>query len=78
MEKRGSGRWERPSIAMGASTGGMGTAWGDVDSDGRLDLFVATFQNEPKSLYRDDGGVYTDLTNELRNRIGNSAVCVFR
>jgi hypothetical protein len=35
--------------------GGMGTDWGDFDGDGRLDLVVATFQNEPKSLYRNEG-----------------------
>jgi hypothetical protein len=36
--------------------GGMGIDWGDYDNDGKLDLFVATFQNETKSLYRNEGG----------------------
>jgi hypothetical protein len=35
--------------------GGMGIDWGDYDNDGKLDLFVATFQNESKSLYHNDG-----------------------
>ena len=35
--------------------GGMGMDWGDYDNDSRLDLFVATFQNESKSLYHNDG-----------------------
>ena len=35
--------------------GGMGTDWGDYDNDGKLDLFVATFQQESKSLYHNDG-----------------------
>src|SRR5262249_13407905 len=37
--------------------GGMGVDWGDYDNDGRFDLFVATFQNETKALYRNQGGV---------------------
>ena len=35
--------------------GGMGIAWGDYDNDLKLDLVVATFQNEPKSLYHNEG-----------------------
>jgi hypothetical protein len=43
--------------------GGMGMDWGDYDNDGRMDLFVATFQGEAKSLYHNDGnGVFTDVT----------------
>lgn len=43
--------------------GGMGTDWGDYAGDGRLDLFVATFQGEAKSLYHNDGGgQFTDVT----------------
>jgi enediyne biosynthesis protein E4 len=41
--------------------GGMGVDWGDYDNDGKFDLFVATFQNEPKSLYHNDGeGAFSD------------------
>ncbi|MBB6048887.1 CRTAC1 family protein [Armatimonas rosea] len=36
--------------------GGMGTDWGDYDNDGLVDLFVATFQGETKSLYRNENG----------------------
>lgn len=35
--------------------GGMGIDWGDYSNEGRLGLFVATFQQETKSLYHDDG-----------------------
>jgi hypothetical protein len=42
--------------------GGMGIEWGDYDNDGRLDLLVTTFQNEPKSLYHNEGGgSFTDV-----------------
>jgi enediyne biosynthesis protein E4 len=42
--------------------GGMGTDWGDYDNDGKPDLFVATFQNEVKSLYRNEGeGRFMDV-----------------
>lgn len=47
----------------GSLHGGMGTDWGDFDNDGRLDLFVATFRNEAKNLYRNDGdGNFTDVS----------------
>jgi len=42
--------------------GGMGLDWGDYDNDGRFDLFVATFQNETKALYRNEGaGRFRDV-----------------
>jgi enediyne biosynthesis protein E4 len=43
--------------------GGMGTDWGDYDNDGKLDLVAATFQNEPKSLYHNEGNdFFTDVS----------------
>jgi enediyne biosynthesis protein E4 len=39
----------------GVRQGGMGVDWGDYDNDGRLDLFVTTFFEQPKSLYRNEG-----------------------
>lgn len=42
---------------------GMGTDWGDYDGDGRLDLFVAAFRGETKSLYHNDGrGAFSDAS----------------
>jgi hypothetical protein len=47
----------------GRVQGGMGVDWGDYDGDGDLDLFVATYQGEPKSLYRNDGtGLFQDAS----------------
>lgn len=43
----------------GGRQGGMGMDFGDYDADGRLDLFVGTFSDELKSLYRGlDSGIY--------------------
>jgi hypothetical protein len=40
--------------------GGMGIDWGDYDNDGKLDLLVATYQQEVKSLYHNGGALFTD------------------
>ena len=66
----GTPRWENIGSVAGVAYdsagnlhGGMGTDWGDIDSDGKLDLFVATFQNEMKSLYRNEGErMFTDVS----------------
>lgn len=43
-----------------------GTAWGDFDGDGDLDVYVgfATDQT-PNRLYRNDGGTFTNVADEL-------------
>src|SRR5439155_1708941 len=49
-------------IRDGNAYGGMGADWGDADNDGRPDRFVATFQNEPMSLFHNDGArALTDM-----------------
>jgi tetratricopeptide (TPR) repeat protein len=46
---------------VGVSKAGMGIAAGDVNRDGRLDLFVTTFANENKLLYLSQpDGSYVD------------------
>ena len=42
--------------AEGKPHGGMGIDWGDYDNDGKADLVIATFQQEAKSLYQNQGG----------------------
>jgi hypothetical protein len=39
----------------GREQAGMGVDWGDYNQDGKLDLIVTTFDNEPKSLYQNNG-----------------------
>jgi len=52
--------------ARGRVHAGMGIDWNDYDRDGRLDLFVTTFQHEDKSLYRNlGGGAFLDVTQPV-------------
>ncbi len=50
----------------GLTQAGMGADWGDFNLDGRVDLVVATYQTEPKPLYRSDGdGLYSEVGGPL-------------
>jgi hypothetical protein len=52
---------EKAGVALRAY--GMGTAVGDYDGDGDLDLFVTSFG--PETLFRNNGnGTFTDVTKE--------------
>ncbi|MDX1934319.1 MAG: CRTAC1 family protein [Capsulimonadales bacterium] len=51
--------------ASGTVHGGMGIDWGDFNNDGAVDLFVGTFQREEKCVYRNDGGVFTEVSGSL-------------
>ncbi len=41
---------------------GSGPAFADIDADGDLDLFVGAVEGDPIYLFRNDGGVFTDIT----------------
>lgn len=43
----------------------VGACWFDMDQDGDLDLFNANQQADRDALYRNDGGVFTDVALEL-------------
>ena len=58
--------------------GGMGIDWGDYDNDGKLDLFVATFATEPKSIYHNEGsGYFTDTAGPLGIGLKTKAYVTF-
>jgi enediyne biosynthesis protein E4 len=64
----GKGRFADQAVVLGAAfnphgkgEASMGLAWGDVDGDGRQDMAIGNFQNEPDSLYlnrADEGMVW--------------------
>ena len=61
----------------GNKHGGMGTDFGDFNNDGKLDLAVATFQNEVKNLYINEGMLFRDQSPELGLGEGANAQVAF-
>jgi len=46
----------------GSAEAGMGVQAADVDEDGDLDLFMTHIRNESNTWYRNDSGVFSDVT----------------
>jgi hypothetical protein len=44
---------------------GMGVDWADYDRDGRMDLVVTAFSDEPYSLYHNQGLFFDNVSEEL-------------
>jgi len=65
---RRDGTFEEVGIPSGVGVGPHGQNYGnmaadfaDFDHDGKLDLFVARFGNQPASLYQNRGGQFIDI-----------------
>jgi len=53
--------------ADGREQGSMGVDFGDIDHDGRLDIFVTNFTEEPDTLYWNQGALgFTDISWNAR------------
>ncbi len=50
----------------GESLGNMAADFGDFDRDGRLDIFVTRYGDQPASLYRNSGKDFTDVAVDAR------------
>ncbi|MGA7991100.1 MAG: CRTAC1 family protein [Thermoanaerobaculia bacterium] len=67
---RGDGTFADVTVEAGAgkrdfkeARAGMGVAIGDLDGDGRPEIFVTNFAGEPKTLYRNvEGALFDDAT----------------
>lgn len=55
----------------------FGGSWGDYDNDGRIDLYVANYNNQNEFLYHNDGaGIFTKIsTGIIVTEGGNSNSC---
>jgi enediyne biosynthesis protein E4 len=67
---RHDGTFEEVGVALGPglgpngqSYGNMAADFGDFDRDGKLDLFVTRFGNQPASLFRNYGDHFTDISS---------------
>jgi enediyne biosynthesis protein E4 len=69
FQNRGNGTFEDVTSAAGVECGNpqgasMHAVWGDVDNDGRLDMYVVKWA-EPNQLFRqNDGGKFTDISKD--------------
>jgi enediyne biosynthesis protein E4 len=57
--------WGAAANADGGYQAGMGTACGDLDGDGRIDLAVTNFFGESTTFYQNLGGFFGDRTSAI-------------
>ncbi|MCT4582895.1 MAG: FG-GAP-like repeat-containing protein [Flavobacteriales bacterium] len=61
------------SVVAQSATSAVGVAWGDMDNDGDLDLFIANTNGENNQLFKNETGVFTEiLTGAVVTDGGNS------
>jgi len=78
LYRNDSGRFTNVGILSGTAFGqshlaqaGMGVDWADYDRDGRMDLVVTAFSDEPYSLYHNEGD---ELFENVTAEVGIAAV----
>ena len=60
------------AAGVGDTGNALGTAWGDYDNDGDLDLYVAN-NGQANVLYRNNAdGTFTNVTAQLHARPGHA------
>jgi hypothetical protein len=70
---RGDGTFEKltKGSLVNDSSAGDGSAWGDYNNDGFLDLFVSNINGQNNLLYRNNGNSNHWLTAQCEGRISN-------
>ena len=70
---RGNGTFEEVGVLSGTALGShgelfgnMAADFGDFDRDGKLDLLVTRYSRQPASLYRNEGGLFTDISARVQ------------
>ena len=63
----GNGKFRNVAADAGVTNGGCakGSAWGDYDGDGRLDLFVSNMGQECRLYHNEGGGKFVDVAPKL-------------
>ncbi len=67
MFRNDGGKFTDVSLALGLADPRrtVGACWFDMDQDGDLDVFQANQQADEDTLYRNDGGTFTDIAPQL-------------
>lgn len=81
----GNGKFENVGVLTGTAYdpsgqahAGMGIDWGDYDNDGRFDLVVTAYQNQPNSVYRQDHpGFFANTTYAVGIGLPTTPVLTF-
>ncbi len=64
---------DQNSVIAQSATSAVGVAWGDYDNDGDADLFLANTNGENNQLFRNDAGLFVEITSgNVVNDGGNS------
>ena len=62
-----------PKAGLADTRKSVGAVWFDHDEDGDLDLYLANMDGDTNALYRNDGGLFTDVGAELKLEWGGRA-----